>query len=158
MIFLNSSPILALLLDTEEADRCEDLLSGIEVGDVKAVTNSHVLEETAFKLIFAKASENLQTKNVWVIREELKNDRALRQECSRTLDRFMEYLRTLCLGGLRVVEVHEEDVYKMAEIFEETGLLTSDCLHVAVMRRLGLRRIATLDKDFRQVKELSLLL
>lgn len=154
MIFLDSSPLLAVLLNTEESDRCEAVLSGIEIGEAKAVTTSHVLEETGFKLIFAKASEALQTRNVWRIREELKMNEALRQKCRKVLDDFMGYVRVLCFGGLQITEITGEDVFTMIEIFGETGLLTADCLHIAVMRRLNLKKIVTLDEDFKKVKNL----
>jgi len=157
MIFLDASPLLAVLLDMEKADQCEAILSGIEVNQIKAVTTSHVLEETAFKLTFAKASEILQTKNVWKIREELKTDGPLRKECHKTLRAFLDYVETLCFGGLRVMEVQEEDIFNIPRIFEETGLLTADCLHLAVIRRLNINSIATLDEDFRKVKELTVL-
>jgi len=157
MIFLDASLLLAVLLDTEKADQCEAILSGIEVGQIKAVTTSHVLEEAAFKLTFAKASEILQTKDAWKIREELKTDGPLRKECHKTLGAFINYVEALCLGGLRVVEVQEEDIYNVPSIFEETGLLTADCFHLAVIRRLNIKGIATLDEDFRKVKELNVL-
>lgn len=155
MIFLNSSVFLAVLLDTEEADRCETILAKVETGELKATTTTHVMEEAAFKLLIAKASETLQTKNLWKMREELKTSEKLRQECYETLKKFMEYVKALCFGGLRIMQVYPEDLFQLAEVFKETGLLTADCLHVTVMKRLNLKKIATLDQDFKAVKGLT---
>ncbi len=157
MIFLDASPLLAVFLNIEKADQCEAVLSGIEVDQTKAATTPHVLEEAAFKLILAKASEITQTKDVWRIREELGTDGSLRQECHKTLKTFTDYVETLRFGGLRVVEVQEEDIFSIPRIFEETGLLTADCLHLTVIRRLNIKSIATLDKDFRRVRGLTVL-
>jgi len=99
MTFLNASIFLAVLLDTKEAGECQMMLTKIERGKLTAVTSTHVLEEVAFKLLIAKASEIIQTKNIWEIRERLKSDGKIRQECYKVLYRFIEYIKILCLKG-----------------------------------------------------------
>jgi len=158
MRFLDSSIFLSVLLDTEDADRCEEILKEVETGRLKAVVTTHVLEETLFKLLIAKASEELNTKNLWRIRDELKRNKEVRTVCYQTMRRFLDYISMLCLGGLRIVQVYPEDLFKTADIFRETGLLTADCLHLAVMKRLGLKEIATLDGDFKKVESIKLVL
>lgn len=144
-------------MNTDEAEKCETTLASIEVGEVKAVSTPHVIEEVSFKLLIAKASEVLKSRNVWEIRDRLRKDEALRQECYEILRKFIEYVRKLCFGGLRIIEVYSEDVFKIPDMFKEIGLLTTDCLHLSVMRRLNLKAIATLDEDFKQVKGVTVI-
>ena len=100
MTFLNASIFLAVLLDTKEAGECQMMLTKIERGKLTAVTSTHVLEEVAFKLLIAKASEIIQTKkNIWEIRERLKSEGKIRQECYKVLSGFIEYIKILCLKG-----------------------------------------------------------
>lgn len=157
MIFLNASPFLAVLLSAKRADECETTLTRIETGEIKATTTTHVLEEIMFKLVFAKASEVLQSKNIWKIRQKLKTNESLRQNCYDVLNKFIKYVKILRFGGLKIMEVYEEDVFNVPEILKQTGLLTSDCLHLSVMSRLHLKKIATLDQDFRKVKGLVMI-
>lgn len=155
MIFLDASPLVALMLGTGEADSCEVLLGGIESGRRRAVTTPNVLEEAAFKLVFAKASETLGKRNPWKIRDALKKDTRLRQVCVEVLERLTGYIRTLERGGLTIAEVHGEDFHLLPRFFRETGLLTADCLHLIVMDRLGIREIGTVDSDFRGIKQVT---
>lgn len=157
MIFLNASAFLAVLLNAEEADECETTLKKIETGEIKAITTTHVLEEIMFKLVFAKASEVLQSKNIWKIRQKLKTKKSLRQNCCEVLNKFIKYVKILRFGGLKIMEAYEEDVFNIPEILKQTGLLTSDCLHLSVMNRLHIKNIATLDQDFRKVEGIKMI-
>ncbi len=155
MIFVDTGPLLALMLETTDADTSEQLLSSIESGRRRAVTTPHVLEEAAFKLVFTKASETLGERNPWKIRDALKKDTKLRRACAEVLERLTGYIRTLEKGGLTVVEVHGEDFHLLPNIFRETGLLTADCLHLIVMDRLGIKEIGSLDSDFKGIKRIT---
>lgn len=155
MIFLDASPLLALILGTEEAGSCEVLLGGIESGRRRAITTPSALEEVAFKLVVAKASETIGERNPWKIREALKKDNRLRQACAEVLDRLTGYVKTLEKGGLTIAEVHGEDFHKLPNIFREIGLLTTDCLHLIVMDRMGIREIGTIDSDFKGVRRIT---
>jgi predicted nucleic acid-binding protein len=157
VIFLDASPIIALMLGTSEADRSEILLGSIESGRRRAITTPNALEEAAFKLVFAKASETLGERNPWRIRDALKKDAKLRHACGETLERLTGYVRTLEKGGLTITEVHGEDFHKLPRMFRENGLLTADCLHLIVMDRLGLKEIGSLDSDFQQVKHVTVI-
>lgn len=155
MIFLDAGPLIALMLETIEADNSEQLLATIESGRRRAVTTPHVLEEAAFKLVFAKASETLSERNHWKIRDALKKDTKLLQVCTEVLGRLTGYVRTLERGGLTITEVHGEDFHMLPSIFRETGLLTADCLHLIVMDRLGIKQVGTLDSDFKGIKRIT---
>lgn len=155
MIFLDASPIIALMLGTAEADSSEVLLGSIESGRRRAITTPNALEEVAFKLVFAKASETLGERNPWKIRDALKKDNRFRQACVDVLERLTGYIRTLEKGGLTIAEVHGEDFHLLPRFFRETGLLTADCLHLIVMDRLGIKEVGTLDSDFKGVKRVT---
>lgn len=114
-----------------------------------------MLEGHLFKLLYAKASEVLNTKNVWRIREALRLDERLREECLKPLNAFQKYIEHMLTRGLRMVCVTYEDWRNATRFTGKYGLLPADTVHVAIALRVGAGTIATFDDDFRVVKEIN---
>jgi len=155
--FLDASIMVRLILNAEDADKAEDILSVIESGESKAYCTVAVLEEVAFKLFIAKASEILNTDKFFHIKRALKMKGSLRAKCCKVILDLQTYVDTLRRGGLRVVEIIYEDWAESIKYMQENGLLTSDALHLAVMHRHGLHTIASFDRDFRRVKGIDVI-
>ncbi len=155
-LFVDSSVFLKLLLDEPGADQAQTILEMIEEGKVIGYTTPLVLEEVSFKLIYAKASEVLGTKNIWKIREALRVDGKTRVECGKVLKEFHKYVEHLTYRNLRVEPVTYSDWQNAADITVKYGLLPADAIHVAVALRLGAKAIATFDEDFRGIKEIKI--
>lgn len=127
---------------------CIDFLERVEYMEIKAVTTSVVLNEVSYKLLIAKAGELLDTDRFWKIREELK-DKKFTMTCYEIVEEFRDYVSTLF--GLRVEDVRIDDFNMSVDLGSEFGLMTTDSYHVAVMKRLGIKHIASNDSDFERV-------
>ena len=154
-ILIDASVFLKLLLDEPGADQAQELLEAVENGNVIGYVTPIILEEVAFKLVFARVSEILDTKNIWRIREALKFDERTRRACIEPVKVFHEYVEYMSTKGLRIEYVTSEDWRKSIEIMERYGLLPADALHVATALRIGVEAVATFDEDFRRVEEVK---
>lgn len=154
-VYVDSSVFLKLLLDEPGADKAQEILEAIEEGKVLGFISPLVLEEVSFKLTYAKASEVLNTRNVWRIREALRLDEKVRGECLKPLKAFQEYVEHMLMKGLRVVCVTYDDWRNATYFIERYGLLPADAIRVAIALRVGAKTIATFDEDFRTVKEIN---
>ena len=123
-------------------------LEKVEKAEVSAVVSPMVLDEVLYKLIVSKAAEKLDTDQLWRIREKIR-DQGFAKECYSAALEFKNYVKTL--KGLHVADVKEEDFENSVDIGREHGLLTMDAFHVAVMKRLNMKHIATNDADFERV-------
>ncbi|MGQ4891670.1 MAG: PIN domain-containing protein [Candidatus Njordarchaeia archaeon] len=153
--FIDSSVFLNLFLNEEHSEEAEDILSNVELGADIGYATPHILEEITFKLIVAKGLEIIGKASIWRLRDKLRKDTAFRREILGILNIFFDYVQELEKGGLRTVPVLDDDFKASYRIIEEYGLLPSDALTVAVMRRKNIKTIATFDKDFKTVKSIK---
>lgn len=153
-VYVDSSVFLKLFLDEPGADKAQEILEAIEEGRALGFISPLVLEEVSFKLTYAKASEVLDARNVWRIREALRLDEKVREECLKLLKAFRKYVEHMLTKGLRVAYATYDDWCRALCLVERYGLLPADAMHVAIALRVGARTIATFDEDFRVVKEI----
>jgi len=156
-LFIDSSVFLKLLLNEPGADAAQEILENIEYSKSIGYVTPMVLEEVSFKLIYAKLSEALNTKNIWKIREALRLDRRARSECCKVVRKFLSYIEYLYGRGLRIENVTYSDWVESVAIVEKYGLLPADALHVAVALRLKVNAIATFDEDFKAIREVKII-
>ena len=149
--YIDSTVFLHLLLDEEWADRAMSILEAVERGDATGYVSILVVEEVAFKLLFAKASE-LGVTRFWEFKKRLLKDKGFREECFKPLLKFNEYLNRL--SGLAWIHVTWEDYRMGLEIAYKYGLLTADAIHAALALKLRVP-IATFDEDFKKVPGLT---
>jgi len=154
-IFVDSSVFLKLLFNEPGADKAQEILESIESNKVIGYVTPLVLEEVVFKLLYGKASELLNTKNIWRIREALRYDEGIRRKCLETIREFYGYIDYMYTRGLRVEYVTYDDWRKSLEYMKKHGLLPADALHLAVASRIGVTTIATFDEDFKYVDNIK---
>ncbi len=152
-IFLDSSVFLHLLLDGPRADEAEEILSAVEEGEEEAGVTVMVVEEVAYKLLAAKASE-LGVAGPLELRRRLLRDGEFRERCLEPVEEFSRYLRGM--GGLSWVKILPVDWEVALDLVRRAGLLPADAVHASVSLRLGLK-MATFDSDFRRVPGLEVI-
>lgn len=156
-VLVDASVFLKLLLDEPGADKAQEILEAIEASRILGYITPLILEEVAFKLVYAKASEVLDTRDIWRIREALRFGDRVRRECMSTLRKFQEYIEYMLARGLRVEHVSYEDWARALDLMERYGLLPADALHLAVATRIGAEAIASFDEDFRYISGLNVI-
>ena len=156
-LFIDSSIFLKLLLDEPGANKAQLILEMIEHNKAIGYITPLILEEISFKLIYAKASEILNTKNIWKIREALKLDDIVRKECVNILKQFYNYVEYMLSRGLRIEYITYSDWIKSLNMIEKYGILSADAIHIAIALRIGVNAIATFDEDFKIIKEVKII-
>ena len=156
-IFIDSSIFLRLLLNESGTDLAQNILENVEANKIIAYTTPMVLEEISFKLIYAKASELLETVNIWRIREEFKLNNEFRSKCIEPIEKFLKYIEYLSSRGLRIESITYKDWIESVEIGRKYGLFPADSIHVAIVMRIGIDTIATFDSDFKRVKDIKVI-
>jgi len=154
-LFVDSSVFLKLILDEPGADKAQEILEIIEENKALGYITPLILEEVSFKLVFAKASEVLNTRNIWRIRDALKLDEKVRMKCIKVIETFYKYIEYLLTRGLRVEYVTYNDWINSIKIMRDYGLLPVDAIHVAVALRVKVNAMASFNEDFRVVKEIK---
>ncbi len=154
-LFIDSSVFLKLILDEPGADKAQEILEIIEENKALGYITPLILEEVSFKLVFAKASEVLNTRNIWRIRDALKLDEKVRMKCIKVIETFYKYIEYLLTRGLRIEYVTYNDWINSIKIMRNYGLLPADAVHVAVALRVKVNAMASFNEDFKVVKEIK---
>ncbi|HEX6987015.1 MAG TPA: type II toxin-antitoxin system VapC family toxin [Planctomycetaceae bacterium] len=129
---------------------CTELIERIENGDVIGFTSTHVLAETAHRLMTLEACNAFGWPYAGIAQR-------LRQHPNevRSLVRFRRASQEIPQYGVRVLTAAPSLIDVAASISQQTGLLTNDALLVAVMQAHGLADLASHDADFDRVPGLT---
>ena len=147
-IFLDANIFVYHFLGLSQ--QCKHLLKRCREGLLQGKTASFILAETVHRLMVAEAVEQklVTSKNA------LKKLRE-RPELVQQLRKHAESVHTIRAMNIESIALTTAAVEASAAVRQQYGLLTNDSILVAVMKELGLTRVATLDKDFDRVKELQ---
>lgn len=116
-------------------------------GKLDAFVSVPVLDELYYRLLLARIRDTAEGNPL----DLLRNDVVSATEAhSYAIETAMRKLVTL--PHLRVVGLEPRDADRMLENIRMCSLLPRDALHVAVVQRLGLRSIASDDRDFDRVE------
>ncbi len=141
--------IFHVLSDSEYGEASTQLLERVERGEINAVTNVLVLNEVAFKILMAELSNYSEKFNIWVARKLLKS-KEVAEKAYRPVKKYITYLKGL--EKLEVVGIAPRIAFSSVELGERYGLLPTDSFHLATMKELGIKFIATDDSDFKRVE------
>jgi predicted nucleic acid-binding protein len=128
------------------ATPCTDLLGRIARREVEGFVTTHILTETAHRLMLLEASEHFGWPQTGVLRR-LQKQPALIQQLSvyrRSIEQILQM-------GVQVLIPGAPQVLSAADVSRQFGLLSSDALFVAVMREHGLSNLASRDADYDRV-------
>ncbi|NUQ61137.1 MAG: type II toxin-antitoxin system VapC family toxin [Pirellulales bacterium] len=129
---------------------CTDLIERIENQDLRGFTSAHVVTETAHRLMTLEACAMFG----WPypgIAQRLRGHPAQVQ----SLTRFRQAIQELPRYAIHIVPIAAHLPDAAAQISQQTGLLSSDALVVAVMQEHGLTNLASHDADFDRVPGLT---
>jgi predicted nucleic acid-binding protein len=129
---------------------CTALLDRIERGELSGCTTTHVLSETAHRLMTLEAITLLNLPAAGS-GNRLRTHPA---DVSR-LTLLRRAIEQLVQGNLRILPVPANLLAAAVGLSQQIGLLTNDGLIVAVMQANGLTDIASLDADFDRVPGLT---
>jgi len=122
-VFIDSNVFFyAKIMDREYGNACAEILNRIVRGEVEAATSVLVAVELANALV----------------------KYGLSNEVKETIDGLFSL-------EISIHEVDQFDIRNAASIFDEFKISPYDCVHIAVMRRVGVNEIISADKDFDKV-------
>jgi predicted nucleic acid-binding protein len=146
-IFLDANCLVyAATLDPQHGSACERLLERIDNQDIQGFTSSHVLAETAHRVMTLEAVARFQRPLAgmanWLRRHPGKVQQLTRHH------QAIDEIRNCKVG---ILPVEGAAVSRAADLGIQHGLLTNDALIVAIMQDHGLAYLASNDADFDRV-------
>lgn len=151
-IFIDANIFLHHAFDMNDVSI--EFLGRVEARDVRAATSALVLEEVLFKLLMQSASNLLEKVTVEKVSAALK-DEAKRSAIAEPLVHYWKYIDGLRGLGVTIIDLKGADIAAATALTKSAGLITADAAHLSVMKRRGIRHIATADKDFTSLSDVS---
>lgn len=112
----------AKILDRKYGGACAEILSKIEKGKLKAATSTLVIVELANAL----------------------RKYGLTDEVKDVVDAIFSL-------NINILDFDSLDVRTAARVYDEFKISPYDCVHVAIMRKVGIAEIISADKDFDKI-------
>jgi uncharacterized protein len=127
-----------------------ELMTRIENQELLGFTATHILTEVAHRMMMIEASR-LPGWGPTNVKQRLQRQPAAIQQ----LTRFRTALETVLNSRTTILTIAPALIVSAAVVSQQTGLLSSDALIVAVMQAHGLTRLASNDADFDRVPGLT---
>ena len=143
-IFIDANIFLHHAFDMNDVS--VEFLGRVEARVVRAATSALVLEEVFFKLLMQSASNLLHKVTVEKVAAALK-DETKRLAIAEPSVQYWKYVDGLRRSGMTVVDLKAADIAAAALLTKSAGLITADAAHLSVMKRKGIRHMATADRD-----------
>lgn len=131
---------------TARSMQCREVLERCERGELRGYSSIVVLAETAHRLMMIEAVANdlVSTGNVV---QKLREKPAL----VKKLHRYRELVERIPLMGIEVAPLEIQTLLHSWDLQKRHGLLVNDSLIAASALALGLKAIATADRDFQRL-------
>ena len=132
-----------------------EFLKRIESSNIRVYTSALVIEEITFKLVMQSASNFLDRVTLDGVKKLIKDNNS-REKVFRPVEEYREYINNLKDMGLTVLDLTDKDMALGIHKAKTFGLITADAAHLAVMDRKDIRHIASNDRDFEEVSDITL--
>jgi predicted nucleic acid-binding protein len=129
-IFIDANIFLEILLNDNHAESCTTFLRKIRAKELTAVTSDFLISTCLLQIMFKKKKYDALLKKAILF--------------------FNSY------EPLYIFRPSMEDSYNASQIMKEEKLDYDDSLVLASMRKLGIKKLATLDKHFKKIKEIEI--
>jgi predicted nucleic acid-binding protein len=136
--------------DPQLGAACTALLDRIERRDVLGFSTTHVLGETAHRLMTLEAITLLNWSAAGIGNRLRTNPTEVRR-----LTLFRQAIEKVLQGNLQILPVAPSLLAATVALSQQIGLLTNDGLIVAVMQANSLTQLASADTDFDRVPGLT---
>lgn len=136
-----------LRVDPAHLSIIKGFMSRIVRGEIEAFISIPVLDELFYRLLLARIKETTDRNPLDILRESQAKAIAA---YSGIIDDSLRKL--ILLPHINLAGVETEDFNRMLENIRTFYLLPRDALHVAIVQRLGLNRVASDDIDFDRVR------
>ena len=148
-LFLDANIFLEHLLNGEPA--CTALFQRISAGEIRAVTSVIVLAEVRHRLLLTEAVRRGYVSEATRALQVLRT----RPDILRHLHICDTSLNLLLETPLRIISVTPAQFRAAQHLSLRHHLLTNDALHLAALRAVRLRHLASADRDFRVIPRLT---
>jgi len=129
---------------------CRRFLERCEGGQLKAVTSAAALVEVSHRLMMMEAVSRGLVSSGNVAKKLRKKPGVVKK--LRTYD---ENVQRIPLMGVQIVPLDLKILWRASELRFEFGLMMNDSLMASTALEAGLEVMATADRDFQRVRELS---
>jgi predicted nucleic acid-binding protein len=123
--------------------QCRELLERCDRDDVRAFSSTIVLTEVCHRRMLNEAKEARLVSGNNPARLLAEKHGAIQQ-----LGVYADNVRDLLDSTISFEPIQPQDFYLALELQKQHELMTNDGLNLAVLKRLGLKQIATADKSF----------
>jgi len=132
MIFFDTSVLVAAFCKEEKLEKAKELVKKVFFGEIEGYISTQVLAELFYVLHYKKKID-LKT-------------------CKMLVEAFK------ISKNWKILEIRKETINKAIEIKEKYNILFWDALIVATMLENNIKKILTLDEEFKKVKEIEVIL
>ncbi len=129
---------------------CTALLDRIERQEVGGFTSTHVLSETAHRLMTLEACTAFSWPYAGIASRLQQHPHELQK-----LTRFRQAIQFIVASRVQVLTISTDRIVDATAVSQQSGLLSNDALIVAIMQHQQLSNIATFDADFDRVSGLT---
>lgn len=154
MNFVNIAPGTAVFVDAnvlvyhftnhpQFGPACTGLVESIELGTTKGFTSTHVLSETAHRVMLIEASQTLVRPLPGILKWLKRHP----QELSK-LSGFRQAVQQIPKLGIQILTIAPSLIDAAAAVSQQHGLLSNDALIIAVMQHYGFSQLASHDAGF----------
>jgi len=150
-VFLDANTfVYAILGHPVHGLACSALLDRIEFQDIQGFTSSHVLSDTAHRIMTLEACDRFGWPAQGIANRLRRHPSEIQQLVipRRAVDEIQ-------VARVNVLPVTAQQVSQAVDLSRQLGLLSGDALIVAIMRDQGLSLLASLDTDFDRVPGLT---
>ena len=150
-VFLDANTfVYAFSQHSQFGPACRGLLERIDRGEISGLTSTHVLLETAHRLMTLEACSIFGWPFAGIAQRLSRHPVEVQQ-----LSAHSQAVNQIINSQIKVISIAPELVLAATDFSRQHGLLTNDALIVAVMQASGLTSIASHDADFDRVPALT---
>ncbi len=151
VVFLDANTfVYHFVADPTWGPTCSQLLQRIENQEIQGITSTHVLTETAHRIMAIEAITAFNWPTAGIARRLRQHPAHLQQ-----LIGFQQAVERIIQSRIQILTVPVSVVATGTMLSRQTGLLSNDAPIVAIMQANGLSKLASSDQDFERVPGLT---